>query len=100
MAGRIAAEAGRVSQRHRAAIPPNRDQGAVPSASVVSHAGAVRLRLAVDLPYPTDLPRVCEQIQHDVADRVAQLTGTRVDDVTLTSRRLLTAPGPGRKRVR
>lgn len=98
--GRIAAEAGRVAQRNRAAVPQDRDPGAAPSASVVSHAGAVRLRLAVDLPYPTDLARVCEQIQHDVGDRVAQLTGMRVDEVTLTIRRLLTAPGPGRRRVR
>lgn len=98
--GRIAAEAGRVAQRHRAAIPPDRGPGAAPSASVASHAGAVRLRLAVDLPYPTDLARVCEQIQHDVADRVAQLTGMRVDEVTLTIRRLVTAPDPGRRRVR
>ncbi|MER6037927.1 hypothetical protein ABT133_29130 [Streptomyces sp. NPDC001835] len=60
----------------------------------------MRLHLAVDLPYPTDPARVCEQIQHDVAHRVAQLTGLRVDEVTLTARRLVTVTGPHRGRVR
>ncbi|MDX2592906.1 MULTISPECIES: Asp23/Gls24 family envelope stress response protein [Streptomyces] len=60
----------------------------------------MRLHLAVDLPYPSDLAPVCEQIQHDVADRVAQLTGMRVDEVALTVRRLVTAAGPHRTRVR
>ncbi|WP_333775589.1 hypothetical protein [Streptomyces sp. IBSBF 3136] len=60
----------------------------------------MRLHLSVDLPYPSDLARVCERVQHDVANRVAQLTGMRVAEVTLTIRRLVTAPGPGRRRVR
>ncbi len=98
--GRIAAEAGRVALRHCAAVPPDRGPGAAPSASAVGHAGSVRLHLSVDLPYPSDLARVCERVQHDVANRVAQLTGMRVAEVTLTIRRLVTAPGPGRRRVR
>ncbi|MER6144745.1 Asp23/Gls24 family envelope stress response protein [Streptomyces sparsogenes] len=60
----------------------------------------MRLRLTVDLPYPTDIARVCEGIQQDVAERVAQLTGLRVREVTLTVRRLLTAAEAGKGRVR
>ncbi|MER6464881.1 hypothetical protein ABT278_31100 [Streptomyces sp. NPDC001228] len=54
----------------------------------------------MDLPYPTDIPRVCERIQRDVAERVAQLTGPRVGEVLLTVRRLVTAVDSGRGRVR
>ncbi|WP_432029898.1 Asp23/Gls24 family envelope stress response protein [Streptomyces sp. 1222.5] len=97
---RIAAQAGRVAQRHRAAIPPDHGQAAAPSASVISHTGSVRLHLAMDLPYPADLARICQQIQHDVADRVAQLTGMHVDEVTLTIRRLVTTSASPRARVR
>jgi uncharacterized alkaline shock family protein YloU len=54
----------------------------------------------MDLPYPTDLPHVCERIQVDVAERVAQLTGLEVGEVILTVRRLVTAVGVNRGRVR
>jgi uncharacterized alkaline shock family protein YloU len=54
----------------------------------------------MDLPYPTDIPRVCERIQQDVAERVAQLTGLRVGEVLLTVRRLVTAADSSRGRVR
>jgi uncharacterized alkaline shock family protein YloU len=60
----------------------------------------VRLHLALDLPYPTDIPHACERIQHDVAERVAQLTGLHVGEVALTVRRLVTASGANRGRVR
>jgi uncharacterized alkaline shock family protein YloU len=54
----------------------------------------------MDLPYPTDLPHVCERIQHDVAEQVAQLTGMEVGEVILTVRRLVTAADANRRRVR
>ncbi|MFF3593637.1 hypothetical protein ACFYYI_41850 [Streptomyces sp. NPDC002387] len=58
----------------------------------------MRLHLALDLPYPADLPFLCERIQHDVAERVTQLTGLDVGEVTLTVRRLVTAANRGRVR--
>jgi uncharacterized alkaline shock family protein YloU len=60
----------------------------------------VRLHLAMDLPYPTDIPHVCERIRQDVAERVARLTGFRVGEITLTVRRLVTAADTSRGRVR
>jgi uncharacterized alkaline shock family protein YloU len=54
----------------------------------------------MDLPYPADIPQVCERIQRDVAERVAQLTGLKVGEVTLTVQRLVTAAGANRGRVR
>ncbi|MEU7967874.1 Asp23/Gls24 family envelope stress response protein [Streptomyces sp. NPDC049097] len=93
---RIAAQAARAAQSRRAAAPPGRGRLSVPSASASSHTGQVRLHVALDLPYPADIPSLCERIQHDVAERVAQLTGLHVGEVTLTVRRLVTASGRGR----
>ncbi|MGW9033029.1 Asp23/Gls24 family envelope stress response protein [Streptomyces sp. NPDC055722] len=97
---RIATQAARVAQSRRAAIPRDRGGSSAPSASAASHTGWVRLHLALDLPYPADIPYLCERIRHDVAERVAQLTGLHVGEVTLTVRRLVTASGANRGRVR
>jgi Asp23 family, cell envelope-related function len=97
---RIAAQAARTAQSRRAAVPPDRGGPAAPHASAVVRTGSVRLHLTMDLPYPTDIPRVCERIQQDVAERVAQLTGLRVGEVLLTVRRLVTAADASRGRVR
>ncbi|MFE0454590.1 Asp23/Gls24 family envelope stress response protein [Streptomyces sp. NPDC058914] len=97
---RIATQAARTAQSRRAAVPPERGGPAAPSASAAVRTGSVRLHLAMDLPYPTDIPHVCERIQQDVAERVAQLTGLRVGEITLTVRRLVTAAEASRGRVR
>ncbi|MCT9114032.1 Asp23/Gls24 family envelope stress response protein [Streptomyces mirabilis] len=97
---RIAAQAARTGQSRRAAIPPGRSGPAAPSASAAVRTGSVRLHLTMDLPYPTDIPHVCERIQHDVAEQVTQLTGLEVGEVTLTVRRLVTAADASRGRVR
>ncbi|MET9143118.1 Asp23/Gls24 family envelope stress response protein [Streptomyces sp. NPDC004042] len=100
MVERIAAQATRTSQTGRAAVPPDRGGPTAPSASAAVRSGSVRLHLALDLPYPTDIPEACERIRQDVAERVATLTGLRVGEVTLTVRRLVTAAGASRGRVR
>ncbi|MEW5353572.1 Asp23/Gls24 family envelope stress response protein [Streptomyces sp. 16-176A] len=97
---RIAARAAREAQSRRAALPPDGGGAAAPSATATTRTGSVRLHLALDLPYPTDIPRVCERMQHDIAERVARLTGLDVREVTLTVRRLVTAGDASRGRVR
>ncbi|MFF7358490.1 Asp23/Gls24 family envelope stress response protein [Streptomyces filipinensis] len=97
---RIAAQAARAAQSRRAAVPPDRGSPEAPSASAAVRIGSVRLHLTMDLPYPSDIPRVCERIQQDVAEKVAQLTGLRVGEVVLTVRRLMTAADTSRGRVR
>ncbi|MEU6774779.1 Asp23/Gls24 family envelope stress response protein [Streptomyces sp. NPDC046759] len=96
---RIAAQAARTAQSRRAAVPRDRGSPKAPSASAAVRTGSVRLHLTMDLPYPTDIPRVCERIQQDVAEKVVQLTGLRVGEVVLTVRRLMTAD-TSRGRVR
>ncbi|MEU9150403.1 Asp23/Gls24 family envelope stress response protein [Streptomyces sp. NPDC048417] len=97
---RIAVQAARTAQSRRAAIPPDRNGPTAPAASAVTRTGSVRLHLTMDLPYPADIPQVCERIRQDVSERVSQLTGLKVREVTLTVRRLVTAAGPNRGRVR
>ncbi|MEV5010238.1 MULTISPECIES: Asp23/Gls24 family envelope stress response protein [unclassified Streptomyces] len=96
---RITARAARTAQSRRAALPPDPSGPAAPSASAAVRSGSVRLHLTMELPYPTDIPHVCERIQQDVAERVAQLTGLRVGEVTLTVRRLVATSGANRGRV-
>ncbi|MFE0632667.1 hypothetical protein ACFW3D_37655 [Streptomyces sp. NPDC058864] len=50
----------------------------------------------MDLPYPADIAATCRQLQREVAEGVAQLTGLDVRDVRLTIRRLATVGGSGR----
>ncbi|MFJ4851513.1 MULTISPECIES: hypothetical protein [unclassified Streptomyces] len=50
----------------------------------------------MDLPYPTDIAVTCRELQREVTERVAQLTGLHVNDVALTIRRLDTADRPHR----
>ncbi|MFD9006564.1 Asp23/Gls24 family envelope stress response protein [Streptomyces sp. NPDC059582] len=96
---RIAAHAAHTAQSWRAPIPSDLGEPAAPSASAAVATGSARLHLEMDLPYPIDIPRVCEGIQHDVAEQVAQLTGFDVGEVTLTVRRLVTAFCANRARV-
>ncbi|MEU6811257.1 Asp23/Gls24 family envelope stress response protein [Streptomyces sp. NPDC046831] len=92
---RIAAQAARTAQSRRGAVPPGRGGPARPGATAATRTGSVRLHLSLDLPYPTDIPHVCERIRHDVAERVAELTGLEVGEVTLTVRRLVSAAETG-----
>ncbi|MFD8735966.1 Asp23/Gls24 family envelope stress response protein [Streptomyces sp. NPDC059618] len=96
---RIAARAARTAQSRRAALPPDRGRTAAPSADAAVRTGSVRLHLAMDLPYPTDIPHVCERIRRDVAERVTRLTGLEVGEIVLTVRGLVTTVGDNRGRV-
>ncbi|MFC9282831.1 Asp23/Gls24 family envelope stress response protein [Streptomyces collinus] len=96
---RIAFQAARTGQYRRAALPPDRNGPARPHATAAVRAGSVRLHLTMDLPYPTDIPGVCQRIQDEVAGQVSRLTGLRVAEVALTVRRLVTGANAGPKRV-
>lgn len=72
---------------------------AAPHASATVGSGSARLGLTVDLPYPTDLAEASRQVQQHVSERVAQLTGMRVTEVTLTIEHLVPADGLEHRRV-
>jgi uncharacterized alkaline shock family protein YloU len=96
---RIAARAAHEALTRQAG-PPSGRPVAAPSASAAVHEGSARLAVSLDLPYPVDIPRASRQIQHDIAERVAHLTGMNVSEVALTVRRLVPAEGLERRRVR
>ncbi|POX51110.1 Asp23/Gls24 family envelope stress response protein [Streptomyces sp. Ru72] len=98
---RIATRVARTALARRAAPPRGGHPEAVapPDASAATRGGTTRLHLAVDLPYPTDIPGVSLDIQRDVAERVTELTGLPVTEVTVTVRRLVPKAGFARGRV-
>ncbi|GHH59539.1 hypothetical protein GCM10018781_02910 [Kitasatospora indigofera] len=92
---RIAARAGREALSAR----PNRPARAAPPAPDASahvHGSSARIRLAVELPYPTDLAAAARELQRQVAQRVGRLTGLEVTEVALAIRRLLPEGSDGR----
>ncbi|MDX3075471.1 Asp23/Gls24 family envelope stress response protein [Streptomyces sp. NPDC088354] len=96
---RIAARAAREAMTRRTGRASGRRALGSPSASAAVHHGSARLALSLDLPYPLDLARTGSLLRHDIAERVAQLTGLDVREVTLTVRRLVPVEGPGSGRV-
>ncbi|MGW7329255.1 Asp23/Gls24 family envelope stress response protein [Streptomyces sp. NPDC054840] len=70
-----------------------------PRASVAVAGGAARLGLTLDLPYPVDLAGLSHRLRQDVGERVAQLTGMRVTEVTLAIEHLIPADGLEDRRV-
>ncbi|MFD7539920.1 Asp23/Gls24 family envelope stress response protein, partial [Streptomyces sp. NPDC059819] len=73
--------------------------GATPRSTVAVHGGSARLGLSLDLPYPIDLAEASRQVQRYVGERVAELTGMRVTEVTVSIQHLIPAGGLERSRV-
>lgn len=71
---------------------------AAPSAHATTHDATAQLALSVDLPYPTDITAACRQLQREVTEQVAHLTGLDISEVMVTVRRLVVAGQPGRVR--
>ncbi|MFE3265552.1 hypothetical protein [Streptomyces sp. NPDC059215] len=71
---------------------------AAPKAHATTHEGTARLALTVDLPYPTDITGICRQLQHEISEQVAHLTGLDISEVMLTVRRLVISGLPARVR--
>ncbi|MEU7551136.1 Asp23/Gls24 family envelope stress response protein [Streptomyces sp. NPDC044571] len=94
---RIAARAAREALHGQAGT--TRTELAAPRASVAVAGGSARLGLALDLPYPADLAGTARQVQHYVGERVAQLTGMKVTEVTLTIEHLVPSGGRAHRRV-
>lgn len=93
---RIAARVASTALRQITDPRNRRTELAAPKARVTTYGKGAQLALSVDLPYPADITDTCQQLQREVADGVARLTGLDVRDVTLTIRRLATADGSGR----
>jgi uncharacterized alkaline shock family protein YloU len=71
----------------------------LPYAAVAVRAGVARVRVAVELGYPSDIGAQCGAVRRHVATRVGELTGMEVPDVAVTVERLH-SPRLDRGRVR
>jgi len=92
--GRVAREA--LSRQSEG--PPARLGLGAPRVKAVVHHGSARIVVGVDLPYPIDIAGACGEVRRYVSERVSELTGMRVDDVTVSVHRLVPSQSlrPGR----
>jgi uncharacterized alkaline shock family protein YloU len=84
---KVAAQAAREVLREapRAEHVPN---DATPDASVSVRRKAVRVRLSVELGYPSDIGSACRSVRRHVAERVKALIGMEVPEVAIEIKRL------------
>ncbi|MFE9813119.1 Asp23/Gls24 family envelope stress response protein [Streptomyces sp. NPDC005548] len=96
---RIAARAANEALTAQNGTPPTRMGLAAPQSAVSAGSGTARIALTLDLPYPIDLARASGALQRYVRERVAQLTGMRITEVTVAIEHLIPPGGLDRRRV-
>ncbi|GAB2884761.1 hypothetical protein GCM10027074_61650 [Streptomyces deserti] len=79
---KIAAQAAREAV---GTLPPD---AARPHTNVVVHHGTARVRVHLELDYPTDIGGRCRQVRRQVAERVSALAGMGVPEVVVHIERL------------
>lgn len=62
--------------------------GVPPRATVTVHHDAARVRVSLELDYPSDIGRQCGAVRHRVAERVEALAGMHVPEVAVQVERL------------
>lgn len=62
--------------------------GAPPRATVTVHHDAARVRVSLELDYPSDIGRQCGAVRHRVTERVEALAGMHVPEVAVQVERL------------
>ncbi|WP_030059936.1 MULTISPECIES: hypothetical protein [Streptomyces] len=85
---RIAARAAREVLAE--AWPAGRAKGAPPHVTVAVPGSTVTVRVAVELPFPSDVAALAGAVRARIAARVVGLTGTRVSDVVIVVEKLVT----------
>ncbi|MFE4971170.1 hypothetical protein ACFRAR_03525 [Kitasatospora sp. NPDC056651] len=72
------------------AWPAGRAKGAPPYVSVTVPGSTVTVRVAVELPFPSDVAALAGAVRERIAERVAGLTGTKVSRVVVVVEKLVT----------
>ncbi|NGO69016.1 Asp23/Gls24 family envelope stress response protein [Streptomyces boncukensis] len=99
---KVAAQAAREALRQAGEGPalPGVSGGAPPRATVVVREHAARVRVALELRYPSNIGAQCGAVRRRVTARVQDLVGMEVPDVALDIERLhsvhLNGDTPGR----
>lgn len=84
--GRPAAREGRDTREEGTIPSPGR--GAAARAGVTVREHRARVRVSVELDYPSDIGAACGAVRRHVASRVRELTGMDVPDVAVAVERL------------
>ncbi|MEV1084305.1 hypothetical protein AB0I98_39880 [Streptomyces sp. NPDC050211] len=93
IADRVVAKiASQAAREALGALPPN---ASPPHASVVVHHDTARVRVSLDLGYPSDVGRQCASVRRHVTQRVSALVGMEVHEVALHVERLHPVAVPG-----
>ncbi|MBA0050495.1 Asp23/Gls24 family envelope stress response protein [Streptomyces sp. AJS327] len=91
---RIAAQAAR--EALRATGPPGAGDR-MPHTEVTVGDRTARIRIVVELPYPSDIAAQCSAVRRQVTSRVRELVDMAVPEVAVTVRRLRSAALDGRR---
>ncbi|MFJ8233893.1 hypothetical protein ACIQ9E_28650 [Streptomyces sp. NPDC094448] len=79
------------AQAAREAIGRVPEGGSAPHAGVVVHQDSARVRISLDLDYPSDIGRRCGAVRRRVVERVSTLAGMDVPEVEVSVERLLSS---------
>ncbi|MFI9582928.1 hypothetical protein ACIHCQ_14030 [Streptomyces sp. NPDC052236] len=83
------------AQAAREALPGVPEGGAPPQAAVTVHHDAARVRISLELDYPSDIGRQCGAVRRQVVQRVHALAGMQVPEVAVQVERLHSAQTRG-----
>ncbi|MFB7967266.1 Asp23/Gls24 family envelope stress response protein [Streptomyces rubiginosohelvolus] len=86
IADRVVAKIAAQAAKEAVEEPP--PDGASPRATVTVHRDAARVRVSLELGYPSDIGRQCGAVRRRVAQRVKALAGMEVPEVAVQVERL------------
>ncbi|WP_371622750.1 alkaline shock response membrane anchor protein AmaP [Streptomyces sp. NBC_01116] len=86
IADRVVAKIAAQAAKEAVDEPPA--DGASPRATVTVHRDAARVRVSLELGYPSDIGRQCGAVRRRVAERVKALAGMEVPEVAVQVERL------------
>lgn len=86
------------AQAAREAIGAVPEGGGAPHATVTVHDDVARVRISLELDYPTDIGARCGAVRSRVAQRVTDLAGMTVPEVAVLVERLHSAHSRGAAR--
>ncbi|GGW94714.1 Asp23/Gls24 family envelope stress response protein [Streptomyces chryseus] len=88
------------AQKAREALGKVPEGGRAPHATVTVHHDRARVRVVLELGYPSDIGAQCGAVRREVARGVGSLAGMEVSEVAVHVERLHSAQAPGAKRGR
>ncbi|MEU8888422.1 hypothetical protein [Streptomyces sp. NPDC048442] len=95
IADRVVAKIAARAAREVLDAPP--EGGRAPHAEVTVHGPAARVWIGLELGYPSDIGGQCALVRRQVTDRVGELTGMTVPEVTVLVERLYRADPESRR---